>query len=174
MIATDGGENPHTPEVPLPSNEVIIHAPRSADQHPHNGYVSPVPAYPHSYNYSSMAAHQTDSVYHDYSQKPFAGGDQHFTTASADSMYTMSDPTTSKSPIMTYSSLSPRSSYSDSITHISEIQEQQQHPPTPGVNSYSPSYQKYGGLPTPELTPAGKGNPDVEGREREYFSFRQQ
>ena len=177
VIATDGGENPHTPEVPLPSNEVIIHAPRSADQHPHSGYISPIPAYPHSYDYSSMAAHQTDSVYHDYTQKPFAGGNQRYTTAS-DSMYTMSDPTTSKSPIMTYSSLSPHSSYSDSITHIGEIHgsdcQEQQHPPTPGVNSYSPNYQKYGGLPTPELTPAGKGNPDVEGREREYFSFRQQ
>ena len=171
VIAADGGENPHTPEVPLPSNEVIIHAPRSAEQHPHSGYVSPVPAYPHSYEYSSMAAHQGDSVYH-YGQKPFAGGNHHYTTAS-DSMYTMSDPTTSKSPIMTYSSLSPHSSYSDSITHISDCQEQQ-HPPTPGVNSYSPNYQKYGGLPTPELTPAGKYNPDVEGREREYFNFNKQ
>ena len=180
VIATDGGENPHTPEVPLPSNEVIIHAPHSADQHSHSGYVSPVPAYPHSYDYTSMAAHRGDSVYHDYSQKPFTGGDRHYTTAS-NSMYTMSDPTTSKSPIMTYSSLSPHSSYSDSITHISEVPsihgsdcQEPQLPPTPGVNSYSPNYQKYGGLPTPELTPAGKGNPDVEGREREqYFSFRQ-
>ena len=173
VIATDGGENPHTPEVPMPNNEVIIHAPRSADQHAHSGYVSPVPAYPHSYDYSSMAAHQQgDSVYH-YRQKPaYAGGDQRYTTAS-ESMYTMSDPTTSKSPIMTYSSLSPHSSYSDSITHIGDVPpmnssdcQEQQHPAT---NSYSPPYQKYGGLPTPELTPAGKGNPDMEGRERDYF-----
>ena len=180
MIATDGGENPHTPEVPLPSNEVVIHARHSADQPSHGGYVSPVPTYPHSYDYNSMAAHQGDSVYHDYSQKPFAGDDRRYTTAS-NSVFTMSDPTTVKSPIMTYSSLSPHSSYSDSITHIGEVQsihgsdcQEQHHPPTPGVNSYSPNYQRYGGLPTPELTPAGKGNPDVDGREREqYFSFRQ-
>ena len=180
VIAAEGGENPHTPEVPIPSNEVVIHAPRSSDQRSHGGYVSPVPAYPH---YNSMSAHQGDSLYHDYRQKPFAGdADRHYTTAS-DSMYTMTDPTTSKSPIMTYSSLSPHSSYSDSIAHMGENPslhgsdcQDQQHPPTPGVTCYSPpNYQKYGGLPTPELTPAGNGNQAVDGREREhYFSFRQQ
>lgn len=169
-------ENPHTPEVPLPSNEVVIHAPHSAEQHS-RGYISPT--FTNSCNYGSMAAHhgQGDSVYHTYGQKPPFVSDQQYSPAS-ESMYTMSDPTTVKSPIMTYSSLSslsPHSSYSDSITHISEVsqlhgsdcQDRQRTPSTPGVDSYS-----YGGLPTPELTPAGKGNPDVEGREREPYFFR--
>ena len=165
-------ENPHTPDVPLPSNEVVIHARHSAEQQT-RGYTSPT--YTNSYDYSNMAAHQGESIYRDYGHKPFTG-DRRF-----------SDPTTVKShsPIMTYSSLSSLSphsscSYSDSITNISDVpqlhgsdcQDRQRPPSTPGVDAYSPNYNNYGGLPTPELTPAGKSTPDVEGREREPYFFR--
>ena len=177
VIATEV-EAPHTPEVPLPSNEVVITpAGHSNDLHS-QGY--PSPTYSHSYEYN-MAAHQGEPMYHDYNQKPYMVGRQHSSTS--ESVYTMSDPTTVKSPIMTYSSfpnLSPHNSYRNSITHISEVPplhgsgydqecQEKQHPLTPGVD---PNYHGYGGLPTPELTPAGKGNPDVEGRDREPYFFR--
>ena len=175
--ATD--ENPHTPEVPLPSNEVVIHAPHSTEAHSH-GYVSPAFS-SHSYDFNSMPTHQGEPVYRDYSQKPFAG-DRHYSSAN-ESIYTMSDPMTVKSPIMTYSSLSslsPHSSYTDSITQINEVPplhssegQEEHHPPTTlGIGSYSPNYHGYGGLPTPELTPAGKSNSDIEGHEREPYFFR--
>ena len=175
VVGANEADNPNTPEVPLPSNEVVISQGRhSTETHSQHGYVSP--SYSHSYDYNSMAAHHGDHIYRDYGPKAFTNSRPGASTS--DSMYTMSDPTTASSPIMMYSS--PHSSYSDSITHISEVpqlhgaecsHEHQRPPSTPGLDSYSPNYHGYGGLPTPELTP-GKGNPESEGRDREPYFFR--
>ena len=176
IMGGNEGENPNTPEVPLPSNEVVISQGRhSAESHHSHGYISPT--YPHSYDYTGMPPHHhSEHLYREYGQKPYT--DSRPCASTSDSMYTISDPTTATSPIMMYSS--PHSSYSDSITHISEVQqlhgaecgrEHQRPPSTPGLEAYSPNYHSYGGLPTPELTP-GKGNPDSEGRDREPYFFR--